>query len=741
MNRRVETREMGLFVKSLPVLSKMPKPVQVNEVENSNGVLCSPASGELLAGRSRPMVLESTFRHFRGISAKRELELWRRGITTWDQLCEHFSPQRALFGGSASQGPIARQIEESREAIATRDLAYFAQRLEKREHYRIALSFPNETLFLDIESTGLSRYYDQITEIGWCLGAEYGFFVKGQREGDLRDAIADAKVIVTFNGSLFDLPFIRKEFPDSELPNVHVDLRFLSKRAGFSGGQKDVEKQLGILRAEELSALTGEAAPILWHRYRRGDIESLGMLLKYNHADIRGMKQIFDIVAKSLLSSYGLNSPKIPLFADLEFPNTQDYLRGKFKRVIKPYVGSTKPLVSIAELEQFPRLKVVGIDLSGSESKASGWCFLDGRDAATLALYGDEEIIQQTIKQRPHVISIDSPLSLPAGRKTVDDSDPGRTKYGIMRFCERVLKQRGVNVYPALILSMQKLTARGMRLAQRFRSLGFPVIESYPGAAQDILGIPRKRASLEFLERGLAEFGISGTFITEPVSHDELDAITSAIVGCFFWSGMYERLGEIPYGDEALIIPDLKANVGLFGSMLVVGFSGPLGSGKTTAARLLEKRHGFAYGRYSQVIEERLKLRKKKFDRFDLQSEGHRINRKYGQRWLGQQLLKTLHQTRRATIDGLRFPEDHAYLTEMFGPRFVHIHLIAPKAVRRARVARRHGKSFDFEKADSHEVEKKSNLLSDVATYVIENIGSIEMLHTKLVTLRKIGIE
>ena len=99
-----------------------------------------------------------------------------------------------------------------------------------------------------------------------------------------------------------------------------------------------------------------------------------------------------------------------------------------------------------------------------------------------------------------------------------------------MRECERILKRRGVNVYPCLIPSMQKLTRRGIQLATKFRKLGIPVIESYPGAAQDILAIPRKRAGLNYLADALAEFGIFDNFTEKQISHDELDAITSSIV-------------------------------------------------------------------------------------------------------------------------------------------------------------------------------------------------------------------
>jgi predicted nuclease with RNAse H fold len=102
---------------------------------------------------------------------------------------------------------------------------------------------------------------------------------------------------------------------------------------------------------------------------------------------------------------------------------------------------------------------------------------------------------------------------------------------------------------------MQKLTERGMRLAKAFRKRGYKVIESYPGAAQDIMRIPRKKSSLDDLAGGLQAFGIKGACFAERCSHDELDAITSAVVGYFYLTGDYEALGN--EHEEWLIIPKL----------------------------------------------------------------------------------------------------------------------------------------------------------------------------------------
>ncbi len=123
-----------------------------------------------------------------------------------------------------------------------------------------------------------------------------------------------------------------------------------------------------------------------------------------------------------------------------------------------------------------------------------------------------------------------------------------------MRQCERILRKRGIRVYPTLIQSMQNLTVRGMGLARRLRDAGYTVIESYPGAAQDILQFPRKKINLQQLETDLMAMGIIPHAEKEPVTHDQLDALTSALVGYFYLAGMYEAIGNEAEG--YLILPE-----------------------------------------------------------------------------------------------------------------------------------------------------------------------------------------
>jgi predicted nuclease with RNAse H fold/dephospho-CoA kinase len=579
---------------------------------------------------------------------------------------------------------------------------------------------PERVLFLDIETTGLSHFYDEITIVGWAIDGKSGTFIKGQDPSHLMLAASTSVAMVTFNGIRFDQRFLKQEFPDVHLPQIHIDLMYLCRRVGLTGGQKSIEDQLGVNVRENLEGVDGFAAVLLWHKYLRGDVKALRRLIAYNRADIAAMGSLMDHALLRLGYVHDLIGRAVKF---VDWSNPKD--RHKLPVGIRKADSSLTRAPTFRELFgglQAERARVVGIDLTGSEARPTGWCLLDGSKAETETISTDDDLIQRTIDASPDLVSIDSPLCLPFGRQTVFDDDPTRDEFGIMRFCERELKRRGVNVYPSLLPSMQKLTARGIRLAGIFRSHGLPVIESYPGAAQDVMRIPRKGAGEEWLKLGLKNFGVRGKYATTKVTHDELDAITSALVGTFHLAELSEELGTP--NEPPLIIPRLAVNRAPF----VVGVSGPIAAGKTTLAEILHAK-GYAYTRFSLVIDDMLRERNLPLDRHHRQLVGAEVNRDGRQRELAERTLSRVVGANAIVVDGLRFPEDHAFLKEKFGFRFVHIHVSAPTDLRRARYAERSGlepaeANQAFDDANASEVERMVPALEQLADQTVFNIGA-----------------
>ena len=595
------------------------------------------------------------------------------------------------------------------------------------------LEDPERIVFVDIETTGLSRYYDELTLIGYQIADRHYVFVAGDDPTHFLSVMAEASCVVTFNGALFDLPFLKKTFPTIVIPERHIDLRFASRRVGLSGGQKAIERELGLALRHDVEDVDGRSAVLLWHRYLGGDDRSLRQLIRYNLADVNGMRAILDAV-RDRFGEDGL------------------FAAGRFEDAILTLTGWSHPEADLPAAERLGRTRhsfeaifagtpaasatIVGIDLTGSEARASGFCVLRGAKATTASIATDADLIASTMAAAPSLVSIDSPLSIPNGRTSVGDDDPGRAEFGIMRVCERTLKRRGINVYPCLLPSMQKLTERGMRLAATLRGLGIPVIESYPGAAQDIIGIPRKGAGEHLLKQGLAEFGIRGCFASTAVTHDELDAITSALVGSFFLAGRHEALTGP--GEGALVIPDLATEPD---RRMAIGVSGRIGSGKTTVARMLEGR-GCGYARVSQVVDQAILADGLTPDRETRQSYGWRLHTAKGQRQMIIETVGLAGQAQAVVIDGLRFLEDRATLAELFAGRFLHVHVRADEATR----AERKG----FAVADPQWIggeaaptEREIDKLEEVADIVLDNVGDVHHLEPSIsvILARGIGAE
>ncbi len=671
--------------------------------------------------------IRSSFLHLPGIGAKRDAQLRARGANDWQDLLRLTPSQLDLYG--KENGPLHHAIEESELALERKDIRYFADRLPRREWYRLAMTFPERCVFLDIETTGLSRFYDNVTIIGWSQGQTYTVLLESDGIEPLQEQLAVGPLLVTFNGSLFDLPFLKARYDLDFSTITHLDLRFLARRVGLSGGQKAIEQEIGVTRNNSLKEVGGAQAVELWFDYKEGSQAALEKLIRYNHADVEGMKDILEITLERLGCKKGGRIPSVKR-SQVVFQNgTNQGIE------IRSYTGMKGPRLSFNSLAKRSRrlvkMRVVGIDLTGSEKRKSGWAVVEGKNLRTDLLSTDQEILDRTIASKPALVSIDSPLSLPAGRIEVSDSDPGRDTFGIMRQAERQLKRRGINVYPALLPSMQKLTERGIRLACALRSEGISVIESYPGAAQDILGIPRKKTSLRHLRLGLSRFGYKIDGAMDALSHDELDAATSALVGQFLLVGYFELLGS---GEEDfLVVPTIEVD-SIFGDAeLVIGISGPVAAGKTTVAQMLASQ-GFEYCRFSQILADKLMSDGQSQNRQALQDLGSSLHDSlFGQRWLQNELANRVKSKKKIVIDGLRHPEDHAFLTERWGIPVVHLRIDATMKVRKSRFLKRESaEPAEFLRAEQHAAEANVSRLKKLAGGFIINNGTLADLENRL---------
>jgi len=156
---------------------------------------------------------------------------------------------------------------------------------------------PYVQAYLDIETTGLSPWYGEITVVGIYIVNEFDTrFIQLVGEDITADSILEAlegvEVIHTYNGSRFDLPFIYCRL-GVNLAKLfrHCDLMYDCWRNNLYGGFKAVERQLGIQR--RLKDITGYEAVRLWWRYVNDyDEDALATLLEYNKEDVINLKTL-----------------------------------------------------------------------------------------------------------------------------------------------------------------------------------------------------------------------------------------------------------------------------------------------------------------------------------------------------------------------------------------------------------------------------------------------------------------
>jgi len=228
-----------------------------------------------------------------GIGSITEQRIWKSGIPDWKHFLE-------LNKGPGISEKRKRFLDANLKRVQHNegDPEFLSTFFRENLHWRLYPHLMDNAAFLDIETNGLS-HYSKITVVGVYRKKDEKMISLvrglGLNAATLQEALKDVGIIVTYNGSSFDLPFIRRRFPFS-LPSVpHFDLRFAAGRLGYRGGLKSLEKQLGISRDFEVENLAGEDALLYWRMWNRDrNRGALRVLRKYNREDVENLIPIAD---------------------------------------------------------------------------------------------------------------------------------------------------------------------------------------------------------------------------------------------------------------------------------------------------------------------------------------------------------------------------------------------------------------------------------------------------------------
>ncbi|MCI4336733.1 MAG: ribonuclease H-like domain-containing protein [Thermoplasmata archaeon] len=251
-------------------------------------------------------LLRATFLHLPGIGPATEAELWSRGITSWDR----FRAAGALPGiSSERRRRLERELEATEQALHEANADWFSYRLPSSEHWRLYPGFRGKTAFLDIETTGLSPYQGIVTVVAVHSTDETRSFIADDNLEELPAYLQRFHILVTFNGIFFDVPFLQHRFPQLIVPSAHIDLRFVLRRLGYSGGLKRIEQQLGIGDRTGVEGVGGLEAVRLWEAYRRGNPAALDKLIRYNRADTVNLEPLLAFAVSELSRRMLPNDP------------------------------------------------------------------------------------------------------------------------------------------------------------------------------------------------------------------------------------------------------------------------------------------------------------------------------------------------------------------------------------------------------------------------------------------------
>jgi hypothetical protein len=248
-------------------------------------------------------MLRHTFCHIPGIGQRLESRIWSRGFDSWNCVLGRppgeLPPRFCAF--------VLPHLRRSVDELEGENASFFADRLPPAEQWRMFPDFRHSTAYFDIETTGLAPEYNAITTIALFDGSTIRHYVQGRNLEDFAADLSKYKLLVTYNGKCFDVPFVERFF-GIEVKAAHIDLRYVLRSLGYKGGLKGCERQLGIDRGD-LDGVDGYFAVLLWHDYvENGNDRALETLLAYNCEDVVNLERL-------MVTAYNMKIKRTPFAA------------------------------------------------------------------------------------------------------------------------------------------------------------------------------------------------------------------------------------------------------------------------------------------------------------------------------------------------------------------------------------------------------------------------------------------
>ena len=180
---------------------------------------------------------------------------------------------------------------------------------------------------------------------------------------------------------------------------------------------------------------------------------------------------------------------------------------------------------------------IIGIDLAGKPENPTGWATWENKKVKTTLLYMDNQILEAITQNKPEIIAVDAPFSLP--------------KSGLLRKADKEMIKSGYRVFPPILPAMRTLTMRAMKLNRLISEIGFKTIEVHPTSTCKALNIPPKDWGK--IQTVLTQIGLEGDLKVRTLTPHEIDAVIAALTAYLYMRNQTEALGDEEEG--YIIIP------------------------------------------------------------------------------------------------------------------------------------------------------------------------------------------